>query len=156
MRLKLRFLPLFLALLAPAALLAADPHSQQAARAPVLLAEINNNGDVRLTLTVYNDGEAILARKDPDEPDGEICSALMPADDVEALANTLHEAGALHLPNADPVSNTSRKTISFFIGPDQPARTRGNTFSYYRAEGPYLDVALAINEVIIHHFGGCI
>lgn len=152
MRSKLVFLFPLLALLVSASLQAQAPPS----RSPVLLAEINLNGDVRLLLTLYNDGEAILARKDADEPDGEICSAIVPADYLEAFESTFREAGALHLQDAEPIPNVSRKTISFFIGPDKPGRTHGNTFSYYRAEGPYLPIARALSAVIDDHFRGCI
>lgn len=156
MKLKLAlFLSLF-ALLTSAALRADDQHNGKTSRSPVLLVEVNNSGDVRLLLTVYDDGEAILARKDGDEPDGEICSATMSPADLEAFESTLQEAGALHLTDASPVPNVTRKTVSFFAGPDYPGRTHGNTFSYSRAEGPYLVIARAISELIGKNFGGCI
>jgi hypothetical protein len=156
MKIKLAFLLSLLALLAPAALRADDPPEPRNSRSPILIAEINNIGDVRLLLTVYNDGEAILARKDGDEPDGEICSTIVPAAGLETLKSKLSEAGALHLVDAAPDSSTSRKTISFFIGPDHGGRTVGNTFGYSRAEGPYLAVAQALGTLIVENFGGCV
>jgi hypothetical protein len=156
MRSKLPFLFLALSLVTPGILLADDHHGGRTSRSPLMVAEVNNNGDVRVLLTVYDDGEAILARKDTDEPDGEICTANVPAAYLEALEDTLRSAGALHLDDAEAVPNLTRKTISFFVGPDHSARTRGNTFSYSRAEGPYLIVAQAVSAVITDHFGGCI
>jgi hypothetical protein len=155
MRSKLAFLFLALALTAPV-LRADSQEDRQTSRAPVMVAEIGTNGDVSVLLTIYNDGEAVLARRDSDEPDGEICVANVPAADLEVLAATLHEAGALHLADAPAVPGVSRKTISVFIGPDYPARTHGNTFNYYRAEGPYLVVGRAISSVLAKYFGGCI
>jgi hypothetical protein len=156
MKIKLAFLLSLLTLLAPATLRADDPPQQRNSRSPILVAEINNNGDVRVVLTVYNDGEAILARKDTDEPDGEICSAIVPAAGLETLKSKLSEAGALHLEDAASDPSTSRKTISFFIGPAHGGRTVGNTFGYSRAEGPYLVVAQALGALIAENFGGCI
>jgi hypothetical protein len=144
---------LFLAFLAPAALLA---DNSETSRAPVLIAEVSRPGDVRLLLMVYNDGEAILTRKDADEPDGELCSTFLPADFLAALEDTLRDAGALRLRDAEVIPDLTRKTISFFAGPDQQGRTHGNTFSYSRAEGPYLIVARAVSTVIDSHFGFCI
>ncbi|MEA2602186.1 MAG: hypothetical protein QOF89_3178 [Acidobacteriota bacterium] len=151
MKFRFAFLPLF-AFLLPAALLADGPHT---GRAPVLVAQINNGSDVRLVLNVYTDGEAVLARKDADAPEGEICSATLSAAGLEALENALHEAGALHLGDAVPVPNVTRKTITFFIGADQVGRTRGNTFSYFRTEGPYLPVARALSALLAN-FEDCI
>jgi hypothetical protein len=156
MKLKLALLLPFLALLTSATLRADDQHNGKTSRSPVLLLEVNNSGDVRLLLTVYDDGEAILARKDGDEPDGEICSTTISAADLEVFENTLRDAGALHLPDTSPVPDVTRKTVSFFAGPDYPARTHGNTFSYYRAEGPYLVIARAMSELIGENFGDCI
>ena len=144
---------LLLAFLAPAALLA---DKSETSRAPVLIAEISRPGDVRLLLMVYNDGEAILARKDADEPDGEICETVLPADFLAALEDTLRDAGALRLRDAEVIPELTRKTISFFSGPDQQGRTHGNTFGYSRAEGQYLTVARAVSTVIDDHFGFCI
>lgn len=155
MKSKLALFLTILALLAPASL-RADEQNQPKSRSPFLLVEVNNNGDVRLLLTVYDDGEAILARKDGDEPDGEICAANVPADYLKAVETTLRDAGGLSLKDAVQVPNTSRKTISIFIGPDYPGRTRGNTFTYFTPEGPYLLVAQAISALIRDQFGTCI
>lgn len=163
MRFKLAFLLSLFTLVTPFTLLAdgsnghGGHNSQQAAgRAPVLLVEVNNSGDVRLTLAVYDDGEAILARKDPDEPDGEICSAIVPAAGLKTLSRALLQAGALRLRDGNPAPNLTRKTVSFFIGSDRRTWTFGNTFNYYSAEGPYLPIAQAIGELINNNFGGCI
>jgi hypothetical protein len=155
MRVKLAFLLSLFSLLSPATLLAHDEDEQRNSRAPVLLVEINNRGNVLLMLTVYDDGEAILARKDEDAPNGEICSSIVPAADLEVLGSTLRAAGALRLPDVDPVPNSTRKTVSFFIGADEHSRTHGNTFSYSKAEGPYLTVAQAISKLISNNFQNC-
>ncbi|HEX5717447.1 MAG TPA: hypothetical protein VF179_14915 [Thermoanaerobaculia bacterium] len=151
MRVRSIFL-LLVALLSPSTLMA---ENQQPSRAPVVLVEINSNGDVRLLLAVYNDGEAILARKDTTHPEGEICIAAVPAEALAVLEETLRDAGALRLDDAIEIAGLTRKTISFFAGPDQHGRTHGNTFGYSRAEGPYLIVARAVQDVLNNHFGGC-
>jgi hypothetical protein len=156
MRSKLAFLFLALALTAPAVLLADSQEDRQTSRAPVMVAEIGTSSDVLVLLTIYNDGQAVLARRDSDQPDGEICVANVPAAGLEALQASLQEAGALHLADAPQVPGITRKTISVFIGPDYPARTLGNTFNYYRAEGPYLIVGRAISTILANNFGGCI
>jgi hypothetical protein len=143
------------ALLVAAAAPAQEPPNDRV-RAPILLAQINNLDDVRLVLIVYNDGEAILARKDADEPDGEICSAVVPPAGLEALRASLHEAGAHHLKDAAPVPNVTRKTISVFIGPEAGGPSRGNTFGYSAAVEEYLIVARALGVVIGENFGDCI
>lgn len=157
MRVKLALLLSLVSLLSPATLLAHDDDDggQRNSRAPVLLVEINSSGSVLLMLTVYDDGEAILARKDADAPDGEICSSIVPADGLDVLGSTLRAAGALRLPDAPTVPNSTRKTISFFIGADEHSRTHGNTFSYSKAEGPYLTVAQAISKLIADNFQNC-
>lgn len=152
MRLKLVF-PLLVALLIPAALLAENP---QTSRAPVLFAEVNNSGDVTLFLAVYNDGEAILARKDADEPDGELCTSFIPAGDLANYETTLREVGALRLRDAASEPDFLRKTVTFFAGPDQQGRAHSNSFTYYRIEGPYLTVQQTLARIISNHFRSCL
>jgi hypothetical protein len=147
MRLHSAFLLAFV-LLAPT-VLSAD---QQTSRAPVLLLEVNNSGEVRTTLTVYSDGELILAKRDIEHPGGEICSKTVPVEDVEAIASGLRDAGAMRLSDLDVVPGFTRKTISVFSGPDQHGLVHGNTYSYSRAEGPHVAVAQVVNFVILTYF----
>jgi len=156
MKIKFAFMLSLFSLLSPLALRADDQHGEKAGRSPMVLAEVTNNGDVRLLLAVYDDGEAILTRKDNDEPDGEICSSIVPAAYLETLAATFREAGAMDLRDVEPVPGFTRKTVSFFVNPGRSGLTHGNTFSYSRAEGPYLNIALAINALIADHFEDCI
>jgi hypothetical protein len=159
MKTKLAFTLLLLALLAPIAALADDDHEGhegQSARTLVLIAQINNGTDARTVLLVYSDGEAVLARKDADEPDGEICTTSVPADRLAALSSALWDAGAFHLRDADVVPNVTRKTISFFIADDHGGRSVGNTFRYSTAVGPYLAVAQAVGTLLSQNFGDCI
>jgi len=159
MKIKLASILPALMFLISTALLADDHHNHHgrpAGRAPVLIVEINSAGDVRFQLTVYNDGGAVLARKDGDAPDGEICTATIPDAALAVFEDKMDEVDALQLPDQSPVPNTTRKTVSFFAEPGQSGRIHGNTFIYFRAEGPYLTVAQAISELYADPFQDCI
>ena len=152
MKIKLAFLLSLLALLAPLALRA--DQGEKAGRSPVILAEVNNQGDVRLlAASPRRRRRGHPHEKDNDEPDGEMCSSIVPAAYLEALAATLSEEGAMHLRDVEPVPGFTRKTVSFFVSPGSSGLTLGNTFSYSRAEGSYLNIARAINALIADQFG---
>jgi len=132
----------------------ASPH--QPGRAPILLLESQNSEGVSLLLTVYNDGGSALARKDEDNPEGELCTAQASAASLQTLQSSLRSAGALHLKSQEPNPDFSRKTVSFFIGNGEANRTHGNSFVYFVRQGPYLTIESAILNFIAENFGNCI
>jgi len=161
MRARLAFAVILFTLLAPAALLADNDHEHgdgQAGRAPVLLLEVTVGGSPIVSLAVYSDGDATLARKDADNPEGELCTAVVPAASINELEASMKNAGALRLSDSGPVL-AFRNTVSFFVRDDDDnkgARTHGNTFSFSNTTGSYLAVAQAINTLVMNNFQNCI
>jgi len=159
MKIRTLLLPaLLLMLTLPSVSYAERKPEQQVGRRLILVLESRKTEGVSLVLTVYSDGGTALARKDQDNPEGELCTATVSAASLQTLQESLRKAGALHLQSQTPVPNASQKTVSFFAGDDEAegAQPHGHTFVYFLRQEPYLTVETAILQFIAENFADCI
>ena len=109
-------------------------------------------------LTVYDDGMAILARRDGIVPAGKVCTAAADATQLTDLQTQLAAAGAFFLPD-DPASTLPdgpSSTLTYFVPRPNSGRARANTFSYGgAAAAPYLQADKAVQTLIADLFPDC-
>jgi hypothetical protein len=109
-------------------------------------------------LTVYDSGEAVLARRDGQNPTGKVCFASATAARVAELQGQLAAAGAFFLAD-DPLSappDTSTATLTFFVPRPNSDRARTNTFSYGGAASAlYQQCEQAVQSFISDVFPDC-
>ena len=105
-------------------------------------------------LTVYLDGEAILARIEATVPNGRLCKAQVSPEAVDALAARLRGAGAFDLQDGAPFPDIPRSTVAYFL-PIRGSRARANSFSYSGLVGPYGAVDSIIGAFIAANFANC-
>ena len=111
-----------------------------------------------LELIVYDNGSAVLSRRDGLVPTGKVCTTSARAARVAALQDQLAAAGAFFLPS-NPLSvppDTAGVTLTFFVPRPASGRARANTFTYgAQASAPYLQADQAVQSFIADLFPDC-
>lgn len=128
---------------------------------PVLVYQVSGGtiaGQQDLLLTVFDDGQVILAVRNDANPDGAVCIAQVDPLRIDRLQDELAAANAARLNDGDPepLPDLPLTTVTFFFSPGSSPITRANTFSYFFPEGDQALVEDVISSFIAEVFPeGC-
>lgn len=128
---------------------------------PVLVYQVSGGtiaGQQDLLLTVYDDGQVVLAVQNATNPEGAVCIAQVDPLRIARLQDELAAANAARLNDGDPepLPDLPLTTVTFFFSPGNSPITRANTFSYFFPEGDQALVEDIISSFIAEVFPeGC-
>jgi hypothetical protein len=122
---------------------------------PVLIYDVTGGtlaGLVHSRLSVYNNGQVSISRKDFGSPTGAADFTMVPVTRVRQLRADLEAAGASTFGDEmNNVADLPLTTVTFFSKPLPHAQA--NTFSYWNTfDGPYWPLQQVIDEFIVETF----